>query len=152
MLCKVSPPWFSMTYRWLLAKKDLYKVKSRFLDTVIIHEWIFFSFHRKNNYFLHNNIAQQRFWRKYSFQGIPNQVGKPRKFQGGGGGQKWKCPPWRYGYFHELHSSKRNNSLRGAYILSFHSTLFLDPFYYDSRQYFLYRFSALTSFCINAIS
>ena len=66
-------------------------------------------------------IVQQHFEEKYSFQRVPNQVEKLRKFQGaggggggtqplewkfeGGGGVKQKCPPWGggYGYFLELY-------------------------------------------------
>ena len=33
----------------------------------------------------HNNIMQQHLLNKYSFQGVPNQVDKLRKFQGVGG-------------------------------------------------------------------
>ena len=36
-------------------------------------------------------MVQRHFLQKYSFQGIPNQVGKLRKFQGVGG-LKQKCP------------------------------------------------------------
>ena len=66
---------------------------------------------------MHNNIVQQHFWHKYSFQRVPNKVEKLRKFWGvggydqhhfrGGGDPKQKCPPCggegAYGYFVELH-------------------------------------------------
>ena len=35
-----------------------------------------------NNYLSHNSIVQQHFLLKYSLQGVPNQAGKFRKFQG----------------------------------------------------------------------
>ena len=52
---------------------------------------IFSFLHRRNNYLSHKSMVQRHFLQKYSFQGIPNQVGKLRKF-GGGGDQKQKPP------------------------------------------------------------
>ena len=77
---------------------------------------------------------QQHFWRKDSLQGVPNQDGKSRKFQGvagcdkhpmewkfrGGGGLKQKCPPLGgggYGYFLELHNPFLPLWLLGVLIL-----------------------------------
>ena len=70
---------------------------------------------------------QMHFFRKHSFQGVPNRVGKLRKFQGGMtstplnwnsrgmGGLKQKCPPRGYGYFLELHIKVLEvNALRKA--------------------------------------
>ena len=70
----------------------------------------FFSLYRGNNYLSHKSIMQMHFFRKHSFQGVPNRVGKLRKFHGVGGeggmtstlkngnsrgmgGLKQKCPP-----------------------------------------------------------
>ena len=76
---------------------------------------------------------QQHFWRKYSLQGVPNQVGKSWKFHRvagydkhpkewkfrGGGGLKQKCPPLGggYGYFLELHNPLLPLWLLGVLIL-----------------------------------
>ena len=45
----------------------------------------FFSLYRGNNYLSHKSIMQMHFFRKHSFQGVPNRVGKLRKFHGVGG-------------------------------------------------------------------
>jgi len=51
-----------------------------------------FQFLAETNYLSQTSIVQQHFGRKYSFQGIPNQVGKSWKFQGLGGGGYDKHP------------------------------------------------------------
>ena len=82
----------------------------------------YFSFYHRKNDFLHNNIVQQHFVHKCSFQRVPNQVEKLRKFKGvgggmmstprmeivGGGGSKAKVSSvgggGGYGYFLEPHN------------------------------------------------
>ena len=50
-----------------------------------MNEKIFLILSQKKNYLSHNKIVQQRF-KKCSFQRVPNQVEKLRKFQGVGEG------------------------------------------------------------------
>lgn len=48
----------------------------------------FFSLYQRNYYLSQSSIVQRQFWRKNSFQGVSNQVGKLPKFQGVGGLQQ----------------------------------------------------------------
>ena len=75
----------------------------------------FFSLYRRNNYLSRKSIVQRHFWGKYYFQGVSNEVGTLRKFQGlrgggltstpwtgnsrGMGGLKQKCPTWAVGVY-----------------------------------------------------
>ena len=57
-----------------------------------MNEKVLFHFIAEKIYLSHNNIMQQHLLHKYSFQRVPNQVEKLRKFQGRGEGydkQKW---------------------------------------------------------------
>ena len=68
-------------YGKLLANKVIEIIRQR----IKMNEKVLFHFIAEKIYLSHNNIMQQHLLHKYSFQRVPNQVEKLRKFQGVGG-------------------------------------------------------------------
>ena len=83
----VPHPWFSDLPLKINYKETLLqgKIEIIWLCININKKDFFFAVYRRNNYVLHKIIVQRHFWQKYFFQGLPNQAGKLRKFQGGWG-------------------------------------------------------------------